>query len=161
MRKKENNTVDTILNLTKKLRDNLKIAMKSGDSFSLGVLRMLVAAMQNKEIENRGKGLEETMTDDEVFELLTKEAKRREEAAVLYDTGGRADLADQERKEAAFIKKYLPAQLSRKDIELAVNRILLKSNFDNFGIAMKAVMAELKNIADAKIVSEIIKQKFL
>ncbi len=153
--------MDTMVNLTQKLRDDLKIAMKSGDSFSLGVLRMLVAAMQNKGIENRGKGLEEAMSDDEVRELLVKEAKRREDAAALYDTGGRADRADQERKEAAFIKKYLPAQLSRKDIEEAVSRILLKSDFNNFGIAMKAVMAELKGVADAKIVSEIVKQKLI
>ena len=147
------------MSLIQQLRDEIKSAMKSGDSFSLGVLRMLSAALQNKGIENRGKGKPEELSDDEAQAVLQKEMKKRQDAVLLYEQGGRADLAEQEKKEAEFIKKYLPAQMSRAEVEVIIADILSKSNFTGMGDAMKAAMAVLKGRADGKLVGEIIKEK--
>lgn len=146
--------------LEERLRNEIKSAMKSGDSFSLGILRMLAAALQNKAIENRGKGLKEELTDGEAQAVLQKEMKKRQDAMQLYTQGGRADLAGKEEKEAAFIAQYLPAQMSREEMEKIIEHIMSEKNFANFGEAMKAVMAELKGGADAKTASDIIKRHF-
>lgn len=142
------------------IQNDLKTAMKAGDAFSLGVLRMLSAALQNKGIEKRGKGLAPELTDDEARDILLKEMKKRQDAMGLYAKGGRADLAERERKEAEYIGKYLPARMGRAEAEKIIEGILLKTRCVNFGEAMKAVMTELKGKADAQIISEIIKEKF-
>ena len=145
--------------LAERLRDDMKSAMKSGDSFSLGILRMLSAVLQNKGIENRGKGLKEELTDGEIQAVLQKEMKKRQDAAALYEQGGRVDLAQQEKKEAEFIKKYLPAQMSREDIEKvakAKKEALGITDKKDMGRLMGEVMKELKNQADGKVVREVI-----
>ncbi len=148
------------MSLIQQLHDDMISAMKSGDSFSLGVLRMVTAALQNKGIEKRGKGSTEHLTDDEALIVIQKEMKKRQDAVMLYEQGGRADLADQERKEAVFIGRYAPAQMSREEMEKIIGDIMSKTNFANFGEAMKAVMAALKGTADAKMASEIIRRHF-
>lgn len=137
--------------------EDLKSAMKSGDQTTLGVLRMVMAAINNKKIEKKGKNLPEELTDEEILDLLSKELKKRKEAANLYKTGGREDLATNEEKEARILEKYLPKQLSREEIE----QIILKLNLDklSFGETMKVVLPKLKGRADSKIIAEIIKSK--
>lgn len=143
--------------LQQKLMEDLKAAMKSGDQTTLSVLRMAMAAINNKKIEKKGKNLPEELTDEEILDLLSKELKKRKEAINLYKTGGREDLAANEEKEAKILEKYLPKQLGREEIE----QIILKLNFHNlnFGEAMKIALAELKGKADSKIIAEIIKAK--
>lgn len=143
--------------LQQKLMEDLKAAMKSGDQTTLSVLRMAMAAINNKKIEKKGKNLPEELTDEEILDLLSKELKKRKEAINLYKTGGRKDLAANEEKEAKILEKYLPKQLDREEIE----QIILKLNFHNlnFGEAMKMALAELKGKADSKIIAEIIKAK--
>jgi len=96
--------------LEEKLREDMKAAMRSGDVFSLGVLRMVLSALRNKSIEKRGKGLDAALTHEEVVAVLGQEAKRRRKAAVLYRDGGREDTALLEEKEAVLIQKYLPVR---------------------------------------------------
>lgn len=139
--------------------EDLKTAMKSGDQTTLGVLRMAIATMNNKKIEKKGKNLPEELTDEEILDLLSKELKKRKEAANLYKTGGRDDLAIKEEKEAVILAKYLPEQMSRTEVEKKVTEILSKIDAKDFGSAMKATLAELKGKADSKIVAEIIKAK--
>ena len=144
--------------LKEKINEDLRQAMKSGDTFTVGILRFINASLHNKAIEKRGKGQSEELTDAEVIEALQKEVKKRQDVLVLYKQGNRPELADKEEKEMAVIQKYLPAQMSREETEKVVAAILLKVTFNSFGEAMKVVMAELKGKADAKIISEIIKQ---
>lgn len=144
--------------LTNKINEDLTPALKSGDSFTVGVLRFLNASLHNKAIEKRGKGQPEELTDDEVIDVLQKEVKKRQDAVALYKQGNRPELAEKEEKEITVIQKYLPAQMSREQVETEVTRILSGSNPNNLGEAMKAVMAELKGKADGKVISEIIKQ---
>ncbi len=160
--------------LHQQLTDDLKTAMKSGNAFELGVLRMLSAALHNKEIEKRGKGLETVLSDGEVVEILTREAKKRKEAAELYSKGNRNDLAEKELKEVEFIKKYLPEQLSEAEIEKVVKAAIEKTGAKEvkdpegkpsasygarFGKVMAEAMKNLKGKADASAVSEIVKRK--
>lgn len=149
--------------LRQKLQDDVRAVMKAGDVFSLGVLRMVLAALNNKAIEKRGKGLDEELTDEEVLVVLGQEAKRRSEAAAVYEKGGRADVAERERKEAACIQKYLPAQLRGEEIVSVVEKIIHAARQiggdASFASIMKETMKEVKGKADGKRVGDIIKEK--
>jgi len=143
--------------LKKSLLADFKVAMKSGDAFALGILRMVMSAMSNRSIEKRGKGLPEALTDKEIMEVLTKESKKRLDAAALYVDGGREDLAEGERKEAAFIAKYLPAQMNADEIAAEVARVIASAPSKEFGAVMKEAMARLKGRADGKLVGDAIR----
>ncbi len=147
------------MNLKEQISEDIKNALKAGDSFTAGVLRMVVAALQNKSIEKRGKGEEEELTQEEILEILAREAKKRKEAIELYKQGDRQELADNEEKELAIIEKYLPQQMSKEEVVEIVLAIIEKNKPENFGEAMKLVMAELKGKADGKMVAEVIKDQ--
>jgi uncharacterized protein YqeY len=147
------------MNLKEQISEDIKSALKAGDSFTAGVLRMVMAALQNKSIEKRGKGGEEELTQEEILEILAREAKKRKEAIELYKQGDRQELAESEEKELAIIEKYLPQQMSREEVVAVVSTIIEKNKPENFGEAMKLVMAELKGKADGKIVAEVIKEQ--
>lgn len=136
--------------------------MRSGDSFKVGTLRMISAAFHNKEIEKKGKGLEPGLSEEEVIEIIFKEAKKRKEAIDAYTKGNRSDLSEKELKELELIQKYLPEQMGENEIEKAVSEILKKTDVaseKNFGKIMGEVMKELKGKADAKLVGEVVKKK--
>jgi uncharacterized protein YqeY len=147
------------MNLKEQISEDIKSALKAGDSFTAGVLRMVMAALQNKSIDKRGKGEEEELTQEEILEILAREAKKRKEAIELYKQGDRQELAESEEKELAIIEKYLPQQMSREEVVAVVSTIIEKNKPENFGEAMKLVMAELKGKADGKIVAEVIKEQ--
>ena len=147
------------MNLKEQISEDIKNALKAGDSFTAGVLRMVVAALQNKSIEKRGKGEEEELPQEEILEILAREAKKRKEAIELYKQGDRQELADNEEKELAIIEKYLPQQMSKEEVVEIVSAIIEKNKPENFGEAMKLVMAELKGKADGKMVAEVIKDQ--
>lgn len=145
------------MELLKKISEDLKAAMKSGDHFTLGVLRMVNSAMQNKKIE---KGKDGVLTEEEILQVLTKEAKKRKESVLAFENGGRPELAENEKKELVIIEEYLPAQMSREDVAKEVERILATiADKSKFGLVMKEVMKELKGKADAAIVTELVKEK--
>ncbi|MDP3015278.1 MAG: GatB/YqeY domain-containing protein [bacterium] len=147
--------------LHQKLADDLKNAMKSGGSFQVGVLRMLLSAIHNKEIEKKGKGQEPVLSDDEIADVLFKESKKRKEATEIYSKAGRADLSEKEIKELEIIKKYLPEQLGEEEIEKAVKAAIEKvgaKDIKDFGKVMAEAMKELKGRADASSVSEMVKK---
>lgn len=139
--------------------EDMKAAMKSGDAFALGILRMAIAAVNTKSIEKRGKGLPPEMSDDEVMDVLAKEAKRREDAATQFTEGGRPELAEAELKEREFLAQYLPAQMSREEVSVAVDAIIASASAKDFPMIMKEAMAQLKGRADGKLVGEIVKER--
>lgn len=148
--------------LYQKITGDLKKSLKSGDGFRLGILRMLSAALHNKEIEKKSKGQDSILSEDEIIEVLLKEAKKRKEAAEIYQKGNRNDLSEKETKELEIIKKYLPEQLSKEEVEKIVIATIEKINavaVKDFGKVMAEAMKELKNKADASLVSEIVKDK--
>jgi uncharacterized protein YqeY len=146
--------------LETKIHNDLVSAMKEKDEFRTGTLRMLVASIHSRLIENKGQGKME-LTNEDVLEVLTKEAKKRREAAEIFISGGRADLAEKEKKELAIVEVYLPAQASDSEIETIVKKaveIVKPTSQKDFGKVMAEAMKELKGKADGTRVSEWIKK---
>jgi uncharacterized protein YqeY len=106
------------------LRDDinaaLKAAMKAGDARRVSTLRLVNAAFKNADIEARGQG-KGPLGEDDMLGLLQKMIKQRNESVELYDKGGRAELAQQEREEIAIISAYLPKQMSEDEVKAAIS----------------------------------------
>lgn len=109
------------------LRDDinaaLKEAMKAQDKSRLSTLRLINAALKDRDIEQRGHG-KDPLTDDELRALLAKMVKQREESAKIYDEGGRPELAAQEREEIVYIQAFLPQQLCEADTRAAIAAVI-------------------------------------
>lgn len=105
------------------LRDDInnavKEAMKAKDERKLSTLRMVNSTIKNADIEARGQG-KPPLSDSDLLSLLQKMIKQRQESVELYDKGGRAELADQERAEIAVIQAYLPQQMSDDEVKAAI-----------------------------------------
>jgi uncharacterized protein YqeY len=112
------------------LRDDintaLKNAMKAGDARRVSTLRLVNAAFKNADIEARGQG-KGPLGEDEILPLLQKMIKQRQEAVELYDKGGRAELAQQERDEIAIIAGYLPKQMSEDEVKAAISAVIAET----------------------------------
>jgi len=140
--------------LLAKLQDNLKTALKGGDSETVGIIRMLQAAIQNEHI---AKGKDKELTDEDIMAVLRKEAKKRRESADVFAGAGRKDLSDKEEKELALIKTYLPPELSEQEVEAIVSEVV-SSGQSEFGKVMGAVMVKIAGRAEAGKVSEAVKK---
>ena len=101
------------------INSTLKDAMKAGDARRVSTLRLVNAALKNADIEARGQG-KAPLGDDDMLGLLQKMIKQRHESVELYDKGGRAELAQQEREEIAIISAYLPKQMSDDEVKAAI-----------------------------------------
>jgi uncharacterized protein YqeY len=101
------------------INTNLKQAMKVGDARRVSTLRMVNSTIKNADIEARGHG-KGPLADEELLSLLQKMIKQRQESVELYEKGGRAELAQQEREEIEIIASYLPKQLSEDDVKAAI-----------------------------------------
>ncbi len=148
--------------LKERLSNDLKSAMKEGRSFEVGVLRLLNAALQSKEIEKRGKGGEGVLMEDEAMAVLRAEAKKRKDAVLLYEQGGRNDLKENEEKELRVIEKYLPAAASAEEVERAVAEAISKINpqgMKDMGRVIAAAMKKLDGRAEGSAVSDLVKKK--
>lgn len=145
--------------LKETIKEELKKAMKAGDSDRVGLFRMVISALNNKEIERKGRGKEGVMTDEEVTQLLMSEGKKRKESAEAFTQGNRVDLADKEKKELEILQQFLPKQMSSGEVEKVVEEVLRKSGAKDIGGAMKEVMKELRGKADGSLIGEIVKKK--
>lgn len=139
------------------LRSNLptlmKEAMKAHDQLRLDTIRFILSQAKNAEID-----LKHEMTDNEFLAMLKKEVKNRSEAIEQFQQGGREDLVAEETAKLNIIKEFLPAEMSDADLDLAVQKVLAGvADTSNFGLVMKAVMAEVKNV-DGKRVSAAVKK---
>lgn len=97
----------------------MKTALKAGDKPRLGAVRLIIAALKEKDIEARGAGREKA-SDEEILGVLQKMIKQRQESAEVYDKGGRPELAAGERAEIAVISSFLPAQMSEDEVKAAI-----------------------------------------
>jgi len=130
--------------------------MRNKAQTDLSVLRMLKAALKNKEIE-----LRKELSDEQALVVLQSEVKKRHDSIDAYQQGNRPELADKEAAEIEVLKQFLPIQLSEEEVktkvEAALNNLPEEERAD-FGKAMKAAMAELKGQADGGLVSGIVKE---
>ncbi|MDF2619657.1 MAG: hypothetical protein K0S00_2316 [Xanthobacteraceae bacterium] len=128
--------------LRDEINTSLKDAMKAQDKLRLGTLRLVNAAIKDRDIDQRGHG-KDPLTDDEVLGLLTKMIKQREESAKVYEEAGRVDLATQEREEIAVIASFLPQQMSEAESQAAIAAVI--AEIDAHGLKdMGRTMAALK-----------------
>ncbi len=157
-------SVGAMAELKAKLRSDLTAAMKAQDKLRTATLRMLLAAVQTEEVA--GKQVRE-LTDAEVLKVLTREAKKRGEAAQIYLSNGRGELAANERAEAAVIEEYLPAQLDDDELAHAVNTAIAqvaeeigeRPGTRQMGLVMKAANAIVAGKADGGRVSAAVKAR--
>src|SRR5215471_10315466 len=105
--------------LREDINNALKDAMKAGDARRVSTLRLVNSSLKNADIEARGQG-KPALSDDELLSLLQKMIKQRQESIDLYEKGGRAELAAQEREEIEIIAGYLPKQMSEAEAKAAI-----------------------------------------
>jgi uncharacterized protein len=108
------------MTLRTRISDALKQAMKDKDAKRLSTLRLINAAIKDKDIAARAVGNEDGVSEDEVLAILGKMSKQRMESARAYEEGGRLDLADREREEITIIEEFLPRQLNDAEINAAI-----------------------------------------
>ncbi len=113
--------------LRKRLGDDLAQAMKARDPRRVSTLRLILAALKDRDIAARGKGDTEGIGDDQILQMLTTMVRQRRDSIVQYEKGGRIDLAEQEREEIAIIEEYLPRQLDDDEIRAAARDVIAES----------------------------------
>ena len=145
------------MSVEKKLMDDYKIAMKSGDKVRLETIRGMRSQLKNFQIEKMRE-----LTEDEVLQVLNSAAKKRRDAIELYQQHGKADRADEELQELAIIETYLPKQLDESAIAELVEKAIAETNADSIkdmGKIMGVIMPQVKGVADGKLVQQIVKDK--
>ena len=146
------------MEIREKIMNDMKTAMREKDQAKLDTIRFMQAAIKNREIEVRP----EAITADDVLAVMKKLVKQRKESIEQYQAANRQDLVDKEASELKIIEAYLPAQMSKEQLETIVAQVIADtkaSSIKDMGNVMKAVMAKTSGSADNKLVSEIIKSK--
>lgn len=146
--------------LKQTILDDLKTAMKAGDTVKRDTLRMLDSMIKNVEIEKQKR--ESGLSDEEAQEVISKAVKQRKDAAAQYTAGGRADLAEKENKEIEILMVYLPKQMSEDAIRETVKSIISQvgaTGMSDIGKVMGATMAKLKGQADGNLVKKIVEEE--
>ena len=143
--------------LKQKLQSDLNDAIKSRNTVVAETVRMLLAAITNEEVAGKEK---KELSDAEVITVLTREAKKRREAAEAFEQGGRADKAAAERAEGEVIATYLPEQLSEAELNQLITETIAAvgaSGPGDMGKVMGALKAKVAGIADGATVSNLVK----
>lgn len=144
------------MTLEERIQSDIKTAQKAAAADRLALLRLLHAALQGRQIEKRGKGGEAVLSDEEVLQVVQREAKKRREAIELYTKGGRPELAKQEEAELLIINEYLPTMMGADEIQKIVATVRA-GGATEYAAVMKEVMARVRGQADGKLVSDIVK----
>lgn len=146
------------MSLHDRLTEDLKIAMKARDQLRMDVIRMIKAAVLNKEVE-----LKKDLDDAEMSRVMTTLIKQRRESVEQFEKAQRTELAEKERKEITIIEAYLPKALSPQELEQIIASVVAETgatSLKEMGAVMKAVMARLAGQAvDGKVVSDLVKAK--
>ena len=130
--------------MRQRLNHALKEAMKAKDQRAVSTLRLILAAIKDRDIAARGKGNTEGIPDAEVLSLLQTMVKQRRESIALYEQGGRLDLAEEESEEIDIINRFLPQQRDEAAMRQAVERLI--EEIDASGVKdMGRTMAELRS----------------
>ena len=143
------------MSLKDQITEDMKTAMRAKDSARLGTIRLLQAAMKQKEVDERV-----TLDDAAVIAIVDKLIKQRKDSVTAYAQANRQDLADQESSEIKVLEAYLPQRLSPEEIQAAVKAIVAQvgaSGPGDMGKVMGAVKAQLAGKADMGLVSAAVK----
>lgn len=140
--------------LKTRLREDLVTAMKARDALRTATLRMTLSAITNEEVA--GSSARE-LSDDEVLRVITREAKKRREAAEAFDGADRAELAERERAEGQVLESYLPPQLTEAELTGLIAAVIAETGASSpreLGGVMKAAQAKVAGRADGKRISD-------
>lgn len=110
--------------LRTELSQSLKEAMRAKDMQAVSTVRLILAALKDRDIAARGDGNPDGVSDDEILQLLQKMIKQRQESIKMYEEGGRIELAAQEQSEIDIINRFLPQQLSDAEVEAEVEKVI-------------------------------------
>lgn len=144
------------MSLSNRLSEDFKKALKNGEKGAVSVIRMIKAAIKNKEIE---KG--SPLGDEEICGVLMSLARQGKDSEDQFIKGGRNDLAEKEARELLIIQSYLPRQLSEQEFKEIIGEVIKESGAGgpgDMGKVMKLIMPKIKGQADGKLVSELAKK---
>ena len=145
------------MSLKEKLQNDLTSSMRARDEVRSSTIRMILTSIKNEEVS--GKDARD-LSDAEVITVLSREAKKRREAAEAFDQAGAKDRADQERAEGEIIAEYLPAQLSESEIKELIKAAIAETGANSpaqMGLVMKSLQPKTAGKADGGLVSSLVK----
>lgn len=150
--------------LRNSIPEALRVALKQQDKRCISTVRLIMAALKDRDIAARGKGDTEGISDDEILQMLQTMVKQRRESIQMYEKGGRKELAEQEAKEITIIERFLPQQLDEEHINIIVEKIINEIGAVSLK-DMGQVMSELRNNyagqMDFSKASGLVKQKLI
>jgi uncharacterized protein YqeY len=144
------------LSILEKIKNDLKISMKSGDSLSRDTLRMLISEINNEKI-----ALGHELTDKEIIKVFKKESKKRKESIVEFEKAQRNELVEKEKNELAIISDFLPEELSDIVIKELIEAVIsegFNKEVSEFGKIMKPLMQKIDGRADGNRVSSLLRE---
>ena len=145
------------MSLKERITEDMKSAMRGAQKVRLGTVRMIMAAIKQREVDERV-----SLDDAQVLAVINKMVKQRRESIASFEAGGRADLAAKEAAEIALLQAYLPAQLSASEIDSCISAAINSTgatSIKDMGKVMGVLKGELAGRADMGAVSARIKQK--
>lgn len=147
------------MSLSEQIQADLTAAMKARNAADTATLRLIVAAIRTAQVAGPKQA---ALSDEATTEILTREAKRRAEAAEQYEAAGRTDLAEKERAEEAIVRRYLPEQLGAAEVAAMVDEAIAQTGAQgasDLGKVMGALMPRVKGRADGKLVNALVRER--
>ena len=148
--------------LRARLNDELKVAMKARDQRAVSTVRLILAALKDRDIAARTRGNTEGISDEEIADLLQKMVRQRRESIDLYEQGNRQDLAQQEREEIVIIERFLPKQMGDTEMAEAVSAVVAElgvGSVKDMGRVMAALKQRHSGQMDFSKASALVKQR--
>lgn len=142
----------------------MKQALKDNDQVALATIRLISAALKDRDIAARGQDRHDGISDDEILSMLQTMIKQRQESARMYEDGGRPDLMETERAEIAIILQFLPEPLSEAEIEAAIKAAVVSTqaaSVKDMGKVMAHLKAEHAGQMDFSAVSQLVKSRLM
>ena len=144
------------------INDALKIAMKAKDQRTLSTLRLILAALKDRDIAVRGTASSEPISDEAILDMLQKMIKQRHESIVMYQKGNRADLVTQEQEEIVIIERFLPKQMDEAEMAQAVDAAIAAvgaTSIKDMGRAIAALKKDYSGRMDFAKASGLVKRR--
>ena len=144
------------MTLITQIQNHVKDAMKAGDRLKLSTLRMLVAAIKQKEIDTRSD-----VSDDDIISIIEKQMQQRLEAAEQYEAAGRNELFEKESQEAEILKAYLPEKMGEEEVKGMIEKIISEMgeiSMKEMGNVMSALKDQAGSKIDMKLASQMVRE---
>ena len=144
------------MTLITQIQNHVKDAMKAGDRLKLSTLRMLVAAIKQKEIDTRSD-----LSDDDIISIIEKQMQQRLEAAEQYEAAGRNELYEKESQEAEILKAYLPEKMGEEEVKEMIKKIISEMGeitMKEMGNVMSALKDQAGSKIDMKLASQMVRE---